>query len=166
MQDREALTVSESVAARIARLEDLEAIRTLIAGYGPLADAGDCAGAASLWAEDGIYEVGGFGVYQGRAAIQALLEGESHQALIHGGAAHVLSPPVIELNGDRATARTYSIVFRRAGEGWEAHRASANMWYLVRIGANWKVARRFNSLLDGSADARALIGGRSPAIDG
>ena len=132
----------------------------MIARYGPLADAGDCAGAAALWTEDGVYEVGGFGSYEGRAAIQALLEGESHQGLIHGGAAHVLSPPVIDLDGDRAVARTYSVVFRKSRDNWEAHRASANMWHLVRVGAEWKVARRINQLLDGSADARTLIGGR------
>ena len=132
----------------------------MIARYGPLADAGDCAGAAALWTEDGVYEVGGFGSYEGRAAIQALLEGESHQGLIHGGAAHVLSPPVIDLDGDRAVARTYSVVFRKSRNSWEAHRASANMWHLVRVGAEWKVARRINQLLDGSADARTLIGGR------
>ncbi|WP_449469425.1 nuclear transport factor 2 family protein [Sphingobium chungangianum] len=160
MQGRKALTASADLAARIAILEDREAIRDLIASYGPLADAGDCAGAAALWAEDGVYEVGGFGSHTGRAAIQALLEGESHQSLIHGGAAHVLSPPVIDLDGDRATARTYSVVFRKADDIWEAHRASANMWHLVRVGTEWKVARRINQLLDGSAEARALIGGR------
>ena len=157
MQSREALTASNDLAARIAILEDREAIRDLIARYGPLADAGDCAGAAALWTEDGVYEVGGFGSYKGRAAIQALLEGESHQTLIHGGAAHVLSPPVIELSGDSATAQTYSVVFRKVGDCWEAHRASANMWHLVRTDRGWKVARRINRLLDGSADAHALL---------
>lgn len=160
MQGREALTEPADLAARIALLEDREAIRELIARYGPLADAGDCAGAAALWTDDGVYEVGGFGSYTGRAAIQALLEGEGHQGLIHGGAAHVLSPPVIDLDGDRATARTYSVVFRKSGDNWEAHRASANMWHLVRVAGEWKVARRVNQLLDGSADARTLIGGR------
>ena len=160
MQGREALTEPADLAARIALLEDREAIRELIARYGPLADAGDCAGAAALWTDDGVYEVGGFGSYTGRAAIQTLLEGESHQGLIHGGAAHVLSPPVIDLDGDRATARTYSVVFRKSGDNWEAHRASANMWHLVRVAGEWKVARRVNQLLDGSADARTLIGGR------
>ena len=160
MQGRKALTTSADLPARIAILEDREAIRDLIARYGPLVDAGNCAGAAALWAEDGVYEVGGFGSYTGRAAIQALLEGESHQSLIHGGAAHVLSPPVIDLDGDSATARTYSVVFRKTGDSWEAHRASANSWHLVRVGTEWKVARRINRLLDGSPDARALIGGR------
>ncbi|WP_176593646.1 nuclear transport factor 2 family protein [Sphingobium sp. EM0848] len=144
---------------RIAALEDREAIRELIARYGPLADAGDCAGAAALWTEDGIYEVGGFGSYQGRAAIQALLEGESHQGLIHGGAAHVLSPPVIDLDGDCAIAHTYSIVFRKCGDNWEAHRVSANLWQLVRTDEGWKVSRRVNRSLDGSEEARALNSG-------
>ena len=160
MQGREALTEPADLAARIALLEDREAIRDLIARYGPLADAGDCAGAAALWTEDGVYEVGALGSDTGRAAIQTLLEGDSHQGWIHGGAAQVLSPPVIDLDGDRATARTYSVVFRKSGDNWEAHRASANMWHLVRVAGEWKVARRVNQLLDGSADARTLIGGR------
>lgn len=149
----------DTVAARLAALEDREAIRDLIARYGPLADAGDCAGAAALWTSDGVYEVGGFGEYRGRAAIQALLEGEAHQSLIAGGSAHVLSPPVISLDGDRATARTYSVVFRKAGDVWEAHRASANEWYLTRTEEGWRVRRRINRLLDGSSEARALIAG-------
>ncbi|MCP1471702.1 uncharacterized protein (TIGR02246 family) [Sphingobium sp. OAS761] len=146
-------------AARFAALEDREAIRDLIARYGPLADAGDCAGAAALWTPDGVYDVGGYGEYRGRAAIRALLEGDMHQALIAGGSAHLLSPPVIELAGDRATARTYSVVFHNRGGQWEAHRVSANLWHLERTDEGWRVGRRINRLLDGSVEARALIGG-------
>jgi len=161
MQGGKALSDDASVAARIAALEDREAICDLLARYGPLADAGDCAGAAALWTQDGVYEVGGYGEYRGRAAIQALLEGETHQALIAGGAAHVLSPPVIDIDGDRAIARCHSVVFRREGETWTAHRASANAWHLVRTAEGWRVARRINRLLDGAVEARALIGGRA-----
>lgn len=146
------------LAARLGAMEDREAIRDLIGRYGPLADAGDCAGAAALWTEDGVYEVGGFGEHRGRAAIATLLEGETHQALIAGGAAHILSPPVIDLQGDRATASTYSVVFRKAGEGWEAYRVSANLWHMARTAEGWRVARRINRMLDGSVDARALLG--------
>lgn len=159
VQDRKALTQVGDAATRLAALEDREAIRDLIARYGPLADAGDCAGAAALWTLDGVYEVGGFGEYRGRAAIQALLEGEVHQSLIAAGSAHVLSPSVIDLDGDHAIARTYSVVFRKAGDCWEAHRASANEWHLVRTGDGWRVERRINRLLDGSVEARALIAG-------
>ena len=150
--------MTPDAAARLAALEDREAIRSLIGRYGPLVDSGRVAEAAALWAEDGVYEVGGYGEYAGPDAIRALLEGPDHQALIAGGAAHVLSPPVIALDGDRATAHTYSVVFRRAGETWEAHRAAANEWQLRRTPAGWRVARRINRLLDGAAEARELIG--------
>ena len=164
MQGREALTTSDDSLTRLAALEDREAIRDLIARYGPLADRGDCAGAAALWTVDGVYDVGGYGEYRGRAAIQALLEGETHQALIAGGSAHFLSSPVIDLDGDHAIARSYSVVFRRAGDVWEAHRVSANEWQLVRTVDGWRASRRINRLLDGSVDARALIAGQTDSL--
>jgi uncharacterized protein (TIGR02246 family) len=148
------------LAARIALLEDREAIRDLIARYGPLADAGDAAGAAALWTEDGVYDVGGHGVHRGRAAIAALLEGEAHQALIAAGVAHLLSAPVIEIDGDCAEATTYSCVLRHVGEGWHAHRVAANYWMLVRGAEGWRIAGRVNRLLDGDPAAHALL---SPA---
>jgi len=149
---------SAGLAERVAELEDREAIRALLASYGPLADAGRCAEAAALWTADGVYEVGGFGEYRGRAAICELLEGESHQSLIAGGAAHVLSAPIIALAGERAVAHCYSVVFRKAGGGWAAHRVAANEWRLVRTAEGWRVERRINRLLDGSETARKLLG--------
>lgn len=139
-------------------MEDREAIRDLIARYGPLVDSGRVAEAAALWAEDGVYEVGGYGEYVGPAAICELLEGPDHQGLIARGAAHVLSPPVIALDGDRAVAQTYSVVFRRAETSWEAYRVAANEWQLRRTAEGWRVQRRINRLLDGAAEARELIG--------
>ncbi|MFT4054846.1 MAG: nuclear transport factor 2 family protein, partial [Novosphingobium sp.] len=129
----------------------------LIHGYGPLVDAGDSAGAAALWSPDGCYDVGGHGVYTGRAAIAALLDGDEHRSLVAGGVAHVLSAPVITLDGDGATALTYSLVLRRDGAKWEAHRVAANRWRLVRTHEGWRVAERVNRLLDGDADALALL---------
>lgn len=123
---------ADDLASRLAALEDREAIRDLIGRYGPLADAGDCARAAALWTPDGVYSVEGFGEYRGRAAIQALLEGEAHQALIAGGSAHILSDPVINLARDQGAAWTYSAVFCRSSDGWHAHRVSANECHLIR----------------------------------
>lgn len=147
------------VEARLAAIEDREAIRDLIARYGMLADAGDAAGAAALWAEDGGYEVGGHGVHTGRAAIAALLESEMHLGLIARGAAHVLSAPVIELDGDTALARCYSCVFRHDSGAWTAHRVAANLWRLERGPRGWQVRHRINRLLDGDEAARQLIAG-------
>jgi hypothetical protein len=122
-----------------------------------MADAGDHDGVASLFANDGSYDVAGFGMCIGREAIAAILQCEEHVGLIAIGAAHVLSDPVIVLGGDKARAFTYSIVLRRSGEGWAAHRVSANVWDLVREADGWRVAHRANRLLDGSEDSRTML---------
>ena len=60
-------TPLEPLEARLQALEDAEAIRTLIARYGPLADQGDAEGVAQLWSEDGSYAIAGFGEARGLA---------------------------------------------------------------------------------------------------
>lgn len=146
--------------ARLQALEDREAIRDLIARYGPLADSGDAAGVAALWTEDGSYAVGGMTEAKGRAAIAALIEGQMHQSLMADGCAHVLGPVAIDLDGDTATARGHSVVFRADGAGgWTPFRVSANRWSLTRTPEGWRVTRRENALLDGSEAARALLAG-------
>ena len=149
--------MDEGLARRVQALEDREAIRALIASYGPLADSGDAEGVAALWTPDGVYAVGGMGEARGRDAIAALIEGPLHQGLMADGCAHVLGPVAIQLETDRATATGHSVVFRRAGDGFEAWRASANRWALVRTEAGWLVERRDNQVLDGAEGARCLL---------
>lgn len=144
-------------ATRLQALEDRAEIAQLVASYGLLADSGDAQRLAMLWTMDGKYAVGGFGSARGHSQIAALIEGEAHRALMSGGCAHVLSPHTIALHGDAATARGYSVVFRRNGEGFEAWRVSANRWHFVRTEAGWRVTLRENAPLDGSAAARALL---------
>ena len=147
----------ESIAERLRTLEDREAIRDLIARYGPLADAGDPQAVAALWSEDGSYTVGGMGEARGRSAIAALISGPLHQSLLDDGCAHVLTSPAIDLAGDSAVARCHSVVFRHEDGEWAAVRVSANRWELARTSAGWRVVRRENALLDGAVAARALL---------
>lgn len=147
----------DPLASRLQALEDREAIRELVARYGPLADSGNDKAVAALWTADGIYAVDGFPEAQGHAAIAALIAGPVHRQLMAAGCAHVLSPPVIELDGDNAVALCHSVVFRRTGEGWEAVRVAANRWQLARTAQGWRVVRRDNALLDGRDAARALL---------
>jgi uncharacterized protein (TIGR02246 family) len=149
--------VLESFAERLRTLEDREAIRDLIARYGPLADAGDAQAVAALWSENGSYTVGGMGEARGRSAIAALISGPVHQSLLDDGCAHVLTSPAIDLAGNSAVARCHSVVFRHEDGEWAAVRVSANRWELARTSAGWQVTRRENALLDGSAAARALL---------
>lgn len=145
-------------AQRLQRLEDIEAIRNLLASYGPLADSGDAEGVAKLWSEDGEYAVGGFGTARGHIEIAALIESETHRGLMKTGCAHVLSPHRIDISGDQAEAVGYSIVLRKAGDSFEPWRVSANRWLLAREGALWRVKKRKNAPLDGSAGAIAILG--------
>lgn len=147
----------ERLVERLRALEDREAIRDLIARYGPLADSGQADAVAALFAEDGIYAVGGMGEAKGRAAIAALIEGPVHQSLMADGCAHILTSPAIELAGDHATARCHSIVFRHEDGEWAPVRVAANRWELARGPEGWQVTRRDNALLDGSAAARLLL---------
>lgn len=145
------------IAARLARIEDREAIRELIASYGPLADCGDGAGVARLWQADGRYEVAGFAGATGHGEIAALIEGPHHQALMAQGCAHLLGPVTIEVDGDGATARGHSVVFAHDDGGFIACRVSANRWVLARGAQGWRVVHRANALLDGGASARLLL---------
>jgi len=149
--------VPDGIAGRLRLLEDREAIRDLIARYGPLADAGNAEAVAALWHEDGVYAVGGMGEARGREAIAALISGPVHQSLLTDGCAHVLTSPAIDLAGDSAVARCHSLVFRHEDGEWAPVRVAANRWELRRGTTGWQVMRRDNALLDGSLAARALL---------
>ena len=142
---------------RLQRLEDREAIRDLIARYGPLADRGDADGVAALWTENGRYTIAGFGSATGHAEIAALITGATHQQLMADGCAHVLGPVSVDLAGDSAIAIGHSIVLRWTGAQFEAARVAANRWDLVRTPDGWRVAVRENALLTGDAVARTLL---------
>ena len=151
----------EAIAARLQRLEDLEAIRALIANYGPLADSGKAQALAQLWSEGGEYEVVGFASAKGHEAIAGMIDGPVHRGLMADGCAHLLGPVAIDLDGDRAIARGHSVVMRHvAGKSagrFEVHRVSANRWMLERRSDGWRVVHRANALLDGQEAARVLL---------
>ncbi|MBS0255270.1 MAG: nuclear transport factor 2 family protein [Proteobacteria bacterium] len=149
--------MGDDLAARLRALEDREAIRELIAQYGPAADTGDAEAVAGLWTCDGVYQVHGFAEARGHAAIAALIAGPVHQALLADGCAHVLGPVAITLDGDHATARGHSLVLRWTGQGFELHRVAANRWELARTAQGWRATRRDNALLQGDEAARAML---------
>lgn len=153
--------------ARVRRLEDRAEIAELIASYGPLVDHGDAAGTASLWTEDGTYDVD-TGRYDGRDGIAAMVESAPHQRLLARGCAHVTTPPSIALADATAVAVTHSqLVVRNDAGGFDVLRATAHRWELVLTPSGWRVARRTSRLLDGAPAARELLrqAGAAPFID-
>ena len=142
---------------RLRRAEDQLEIINLIASYGPLVDSGDGDGAASLWTEDGVYEVD-TGTYEGRDGISGMVESGPHQKLVQRGCLHMTSPPSVHLAEDTAVAVTESqLVVRNREGGFDVLRATAHRWELVRAPDGWRVERRTSRLLDGSGPPRELL---------
>ncbi len=140
----------------VRRLEDQLAIYQLLATYSPAVDSRNEKATAALWASDGSYDFGGVPLI-GAAEVGGLVNLETHKAYVEEGCAHVMSLPLVAIDGDRATATGYSRVYLRSDDGWKVERASANRWELVRTEAGWKVASRINRMLDGTCGGPELL---------
>jgi 3-phenylpropionate/cinnamic acid dioxygenase small subunit len=105
-----------ALAERLQRLEDLEEIRSLFLRYAEVLDADDFAGYAALFSEDGEL-IAQLGAAKGPQAIQELLESRlgTEAAKARSRSFHVIANPVIEVDGDEATARVlWSYLTQRA----------------------------------------------------
>jgi ketosteroid isomerase-like protein len=141
---------------RVRLLEDQLAIERLINGWGPAVDTGNSGAAASLFTEDCILE-SDLSYLVTPAAIAAMVLGEGHQSLIRDGSAHIPASPIVNVEGDRATAIGYTRVYRHTPEGYEVWRVSANHWEFQRTPDGWRVSRRTNQVIDGSPKANELL---------
>jgi uncharacterized protein (TIGR02246 family) len=127
--------------ARLTRLEDLEEIRQLFVDYGRHLDAGDVEAYADLFADDGEVLLGPIGRAKGRPAIVELM------TRIRGGARtpsfHLVTNPMIRLDGDRATAEVLWTVIRPDADGrLEVAMFGRHHDELVRERGRWRFARR------------------------
>jgi hypothetical protein len=147
----------DKLEARLQAAEDQLAIIRLLNTYGPAVDSGGSREGAALWADDGVYDVGGMHRAKGHDNIAALYDAQGHQDLIHQGSAHLTATPRITLNGDDAEAVAYSFVVLRGDKGWNVWRASANRWTLKRTADGWRIAERYNRPLDGSEESHATL---------
>jgi hypothetical protein len=149
----------DELERRLTAVEDELAVLRLVASYGPAVDTGSATRTAALWAEDGTYEVAGMRAFEGSETVGALVEIDEHQGYLRRGCAHVLSLPLVRLDGDRATAVNYSRLYLHEDDHWVVARVSANHWDLVKEPGGWRVLSRRNQVLDGAAEARALLEG-------
>jgi uncharacterized protein (TIGR02246 family) len=103
----------DSMAARLQRLEDREAIRNLLMEYGRALDQRDWVAFANLFAENDGEWIGGMGPARGRPAIRKLMETTIGPSTAVNGASgtrganfHVFTNETIDVRGDTATALT------------------------------------------------------------
>ena len=150
-----------ALEAQVRQLTDCEAIRQILARYGPLADSANNDArrlkAGALFADKGVYDLGDNWSATGPEAIGELLNDPQHIELIAKGSAHVMGLPYITLQGDSASALSYSRVYRHEDGEFTVWRVSINYWQLVRSVGDWKVMRRTTRLLNGSDEAYALL---------
>jgi ketosteroid isomerase-like protein len=133
-----------SFEARLQRLEDVEAIRRLLQDYRRFLDAKDFAAYADLFSRDGGEWHGGLGRAQGPDAIRALLEEKiGYAAPERPQNGHLVVNPVIEVNGDSATAES-TWVFVGLGDDGRPTMLLVGHYSdeLVRDGGTWKFQRR------------------------
>jgi uncharacterized protein (TIGR02246 family) len=130
-----------SLEERLQRLEDRDAIHQLFIDYGHHLDAGNVDAYADLFAEDGEVLLGPMGRTQGRENIRALMASILEGRV--GSSYHVISSPVVQLNGDEATSEVQWTVIQRDSEGKPKLTSTGrHVDRLVRVDGQWKIAQR------------------------
>jgi uncharacterized protein (TIGR02246 family) len=130
-----------SLEQRLQRLEDLADINQLFIDYGHHLDRGDFAAYAELFAEDAELLLGPIGKAKGRAEIEAVMtRALSGRA---GSSVHIISSPIVQLDGDRATAEVMWTALTRDADGRPAlTMVGRHVDDLVREHGRWRFHRR------------------------
>jgi hypothetical protein len=148
--------MTDDLLGRVQRLEDEREIACLIASYGPSVDSGNADSAASLWAENGTYDVEDWRM-NSRDDVHGMVSSQSHQDLVANGCCHFLGPCVVTVTGDTAVALCESLVLLRRGDEYVVWRATANHFELNRINGEWRIVTRTSRLLNGNPEAHGLL---------
>lgn len=132
----------DSLAARLERMEDVEAIRNVLISYGRTLDAHDFGAYSRLFAKDGEW-VGGFGTVKGPAAIEEFMTKNIGAPGKPGGTYHLLTNFLIDVKGDTATAWS-RWTFVTPGADRKPAMAQGGHYEdtLVREAGHWKFKRR------------------------
>lgn len=146
----------ERLENRVAHLQDHLAIYQILASYGPIVDSRSQNSVAAMWDESGSYDFGERPLV-GAQDVGTLVNRPQHIGYVEAGCAHVMSMPLVHIDGDRAVATGYSRIYLHSGDGWKIYRAGANRWEFVRTPEGWKVASRVNRLLNGEPEGPELL---------
>src|SRR5690606_7507135 len=139
------LAQSPSLEQRVERLEAESEIRRMLVEYGAYLDSRNFAAYADLFAPDGEW-VGGFGRFEGPAAIRKMLEdnlGVAEPGFINKSNFHMLTNPLIAIDGDRAQVTSKYLFWTRAPDDRPTPLlAGRYVDEFVRMDGEWKIARR------------------------
>jgi len=133
------------LAARVQRLEDIQAIQNLLLEYGRTLDAHDLKAYSNLFAKDGEW-AGGFGTAKTPAGILAMMEKNlpppapgSKKRITY----HLMTNFIIEVHGDTGTAWSrWTFVVPGPNDQPEAMHSGHYEDTLVRENGKWRFQRR------------------------
>lgn len=140
-----AQTTGLTLEQRLQRVEDELAIRRVLVDYSATQDARDYAGYSALFAVEGEW-VNGERVFKGRAAIHQMLidlYGAPPPGYVNNESYHITSNPEVNIEGDRATARSRHLLVMRGPNG-EPTPMLAGRYEdeFIREDGSWKIRRR------------------------
>lgn len=151
--------MAKTVEQRLQELEDREAIRQVVCGYGYAVDGLNAEAVGSFYTDNGVYAVGDIGKMEGRATIEAITRDPGHLAYVGAGCAHMSTAPYIALDGDRAVATCHTMVNMHGDNGFFIGRLSASRIDLARqADGTWKITYRQNYMLNGDPAGSQLLG--------
>jgi 3-phenylpropionate/cinnamic acid dioxygenase small subunit len=132
--------------ARLQRMEDMAAIERLLLDYGRTLDNRDFAAYSQLFAREGEWK-GALGTHKGPEAIRTAMEKTFTDPaaladIPKGKNFHVMSNIVIDVQGDRATAKSMFIFYKMAGSKPEAAVAGRYEDVLIREDGVWRFLQR------------------------
>ena len=129
----------ENLAARLTRLEDIEAIRQLKARYCEICDDDhNTELITTIFTEDGTWEGRGIGKAEGHEEIRALFR-TFQQAIKFSQ--HMVQNPIIDVEGETAKARWYFFglfkYYRNEQARWQAARYHETY---RKVDGEWKIS--------------------------
>jgi uncharacterized protein (TIGR02246 family) len=137
-----------TIEARVQRAEDELAIRRLLVDYAWTQDARDFAGYAALFARDGEW-INGTTVHKGPDDILKMLTGiygAPQPGYVNRESFHLTTNIEIDLNGDRATARSRHLLITRGPDGRPMPTLAGRYEdILIREDGKWKFLRRVDT---------------------
>jgi hypothetical protein len=143
---------------RLRAIEDRLAIYQIVSGYSYAVDGGNAAVVGSLYAENGVYDIGDLGVREGRQKVAAITREESHMRRVHEGAGHVSTLPYVVIEDDRAVATSHHVILAHRDGQFIVDRLSACRFELSRKpDGDWEIDRRTNRLMNGDGLGPALL---------
>lgn len=137
-----------SIEERLRRAEDQLAIQRVIVEYAARLDAQDFDGYADLFAREGEWRNGNT-VRRGREEIKDLLVGlfgTPPEGFVNRESYHLVSNPQIDIDGDRATARSRHLLIMRGEDGSPVPELTGLYEdEFIREDGEWKILRRVDN---------------------